>query len=59
MVDRCPSCETLQKRWVIPSHKKEEVISCVECHINFFDDSNVYQIILTDNVSYSIKSASF
>jgi hypothetical protein len=59
VVDRCPSCETLQKRWVIPSYKKEEIVVCTECYTNFFDNSNIYQIIMMDNVSFSSKSASF
>jgi hypothetical protein len=59
VVDRCPSCETLQNRWIIPSIKKDDVIVCHECQGNFFDNSNIYQIILVDNISFSSKTASF
>ena len=58
MIDRCPSCTNLQKRWVIPSYKQENVLVCVECSSEFLDSSSIYQIV-TDNVSVKSKTISF
>jgi len=51
IVDRCPQCNELQKRWIIENFETEDTVTCVE---TFSSDSAAFQIELTDNsFSYS------
>jgi len=54
IVDRCPQCNELQKRWIIENFETEDTVTCVNCLETFSSDSAAFQIELTDNsFSYS------
>lgn len=55
VVDKCPNCNTLQKRWIVSAihMQHEEAILCNSC-VNYYPlDSSMYQIFLKDNTFIS------
>lgn len=60
LVDKCPSCFNLQKRWITSSHLDvEEETTCVNC-MSFFDlDDNVVGIETDLNVFHLSNTAVF
>ncbi len=60
LVDRCPSCFNLQKRWITNSQPDiEEEIMCVNCMSFFALDDNVVGIETDLNVFHLSNTAVF
>lgn len=49
VIDRCPQCNEVQKRWVISLQEEEDVIKCPHCMSNYSKDSGIVEIVLSDN----------
>ena len=60
LVDRCPSCFNLQKRWITNSQLDiEEEVMCVNCMSFFSLDDNVVGIETDLNVFHLSNTAVF
>ena len=50
VVDKCPFCNNLQKRWITNTFVEEKHIKCTNCETPFPLDSSMFQIILNDSI---------
>ena len=50
VVDKCPFCSNLQKRWITNTFVEEKHIKCTNCETPFPLDSSMFQIILNDSI---------